>query len=95
MIAENLSLINTYSKTKPSMDFYAKYVEFSELENVLALQQYIYDRIPNKEIFVRDTMDDFIVSERTPPPLNHLTRLTESEGGGMNLMCFLRKYKPS
>ena len=33
MIAENLSLINTYSKTKPSMDFYAKYVEFSELEN--------------------------------------------------------------
>ena len=60
MIAENLSLINTYAKTKPSMDFYAKYVEFSELENVLALQQYIYDRIPNKEIFVRDTMDDFI-----------------------------------
>ena len=33
----------------------------------------------------------FINSERTPPPLNHLTRLTESEGGGMNLMCFFKE----
>ena len=33
----------------------------------------------------------FINSERTPLPLNHLTRLTESEGGGMNLMCFFKE----
>ena len=60
MIAENISLVNRHSNTKKSMDFYAKYVEASELEIVLALQEYIYERIPNKEIFVKDTVEDFL-----------------------------------
>ena len=34
---------------------------------------------------------EFMHSERTPPPLNYLTRLTESEDGGMNLMCFFKE----
>lgn len=60
MIAENISLVNKHSKTTKNMNFYAKYVEVFELENVLALQDYIYERIQNKEIFVRDTMEDFL-----------------------------------
>lgn len=60
MIIDNISLINKHSTTKQNMDFYAKYVQHEELNTVLELQDYIYERIVNKEIFVKDSREDFL-----------------------------------
>ncbi|MGB5823647.1 MAG: hypothetical protein WBH44_06200 [Proteocatella sp.] len=60
MIIDNISLVNKHSETKQNLDFYAKYVESEELNTVLALQEFIYERIVNKEIFVRDNREEFL-----------------------------------
>lgn len=53
-------LVDKHKKPKQSVDFIVKFVEKDELKKVLTLQNYIYDRIENKEIFVRDEYNDFI-----------------------------------
>lgn len=55
MIGSSISLVNRHSKTKQNVDFYVKYIEPTEINEVLELQDYIYDRLEIKEIFVRDT----------------------------------------
>lgn len=60
MIINNISLVNKHSETKQSLDFYAKYVEPEELDTVLALQNFIYEKIINKEIFVRDSREEIV-----------------------------------
>lgn len=58
MVGSNISLVNKHSKAKENVDFYVKYVEQKDVPEVLKLQDYIYERIPLKEIFVRDTEED-------------------------------------
>lgn len=59
MLDNNIAYINKYSKAKQSLDFFAKFVEPKEIDTVLDLQEFIYDRILNKEIFVKDNREDF------------------------------------
>lgn len=60
MVGNSISLVNKHSKAKQNMDFYVKYVELKEIPEVLKLQDYIYEKITRKEIFVRDTEEDLV-----------------------------------
>ncbi len=60
MVGNSISLVNKHSKAKQNMDFYVKYVEPKEIPEVLKLQDYIYEQIKRKEIFVRDTEEDLV-----------------------------------
>lgn len=62
MVGNSISLVNKHSKAKQNMDFYVKYVEPKEIPEVLKLQDYIYEQITRKEIFVRDTEEELIAA---------------------------------